>query len=224
MSNSRSFPRYLYGLAICLISVSFASAQTTAPSETRKTSTPYAGDLSIFDTPGRDEKLQINRVMDILNIHPGTTVADIGAGGGWFSVRAARRVGEGGMVYAVDINPAAVQYISQRAEKEKLNNLKTVLSTPDDPKLPPHAIDAVLLLKVYHEVAKPVTLMTNLRASLKPDAKIGIIDRNGDAENHGVNRDIVIREMQRAGYRLVQQEDFVKSDRVDYFLVFSVKR
>jgi predicted methyltransferase len=80
-------------------------APAAAPGEHRKTSEPYTGDLSIFDSPGRDERLQVSRVMDILGITAGKTVADIGAGSGWFTVRAARRVGEGGVVYAVDINP-----------------------------------------------------------------------------------------------------------------------
>ena len=92
------------------------AAQQTAP---RKTSTPYTGDLSIFDSPGRDERLQINRVMDILAIAPGKTVADIGAGSGWFTVRAARRVTETGSVYAVDINPEATRYIDKRAAERR---------------------------------------------------------------------------------------------------------
>src|ERR1700730_14362371 len=89
--------------------------------EPRKTSTPYTGDLSVFDSPGRDERLQINRVMDILEITSGKTVADIGAGSGWFTVRAARRVGDHGAVYAVDINPEATSYIDKRAQKEGLH-------------------------------------------------------------------------------------------------------
>ncbi len=197
------------------------SQTAAAPAENRKTSTPYTGDLSIFESPGRDERLQINRVMDILNIHAGTTVADIGAGSGWFTVRAARRVGDAAVVYAVDINPEAIRFITDRAQKEGLHNVKTVLSKPDDPMLPLHSVDAVLLLKTYHEVSRPVTLLTNLRAYLKPDAKVGIIDRNGNGEDHGVNRKVVIREAQQAGYRLVQKEDFVKGDKMDYFLVFS---
>src|SRR5882757_10940821 len=100
------------------------SQNPVPPTEHRKTSQPYAGDLSIFDSPGRDERLQINRVMDILGIGPGKTVADIGAGSGWFTVRAARRVGESGVVYAVDINPASIRYVSERAKKEKLTNVK----------------------------------------------------------------------------------------------------
>lgn len=189
-------------------------------SENRKTSTPYTGDLSIFDSPGRDQRLQINRVMDTLGITPGKNVADIGAGSGWFTVRAARRVTETGHIYAVDINPEAIHYIENRAKKEKLNNVKTILSHPDDPLLPKDIIDAVLLLKTYHEVAAPVTLLRNLCPALRPGAKVGVIDRNGNGEDHGVNSDVVIREASEAGYKLTGQYDFVKPDKVDYFLVF----
>src|SRR5579863_1991366 len=98
-------------------------AQGTAAPAQRKTSEPYTGDLSIFDSPGRDERLQISRVMDILGIGPGKSVADIGAGSGWFTVRAARRVGGNGLVYAVDINPEAVRYIGEHTKKEHLQNV-----------------------------------------------------------------------------------------------------
>jgi ubiquinone/menaquinone biosynthesis C-methylase UbiE len=200
-----------------------ASSQIAAGPDTdnRKTSTPYTGDLSIFDSPGREERLQIDRVMNILGIASGKTVADIGAGSGWFTVRAARRVGDSGVVYAVDINPDAIQYIASRAKKENLHNVQPTLGKPDDPLLPAK-VDAVLLLKTYHEVAQPITLLRNLRASLAPGARVGVIDRNGNGENHGVAKDIVIREANQAGYRLLQQYDFVK-DGMDYFLVFETK-
>ena len=188
----------------------------------RKTSEPYTGDLSIFETPGRDERLQINRVMDILGIQTGKSVADVGAGSGWFTVRAAKRV-RNGTVYGVDINPETVHYITERAGKEQLSNVKTILSKPDDPMLPPNSVDAVLLLKTYHEVAHPVELLRNLRAALRTGAKLGIIDRNGNGENHGVGSDVVIREAQEAGYRLAEKYDFVKGDNVDYFLVFTTR-
>jgi ubiquinone/menaquinone biosynthesis C-methylase UbiE len=199
---------------------SAATAPTTPSSQQRKTSEPYTGDLSIFDSPGREDRLQINRVMDILGIASGKAVADIGAGSGWFTVRAARRVGAGGLVYAVDINPEAIRYVGARARKEQLQNVKTILSQPENPLLPASSVDAVLLLKTYHEVAQPVTLLQKLRAALRPDAKVGIIDRNGNGENHGVNRDVVIREAKGAGYKLLEQYDFVKADQMDYFLVF----
>jgi len=212
-------------IVVLLLSFSCVTApsQSTATqqSDHRKTSTPYTGDLSIFDSPGRDERLQINRVMDILGIGPGKTVADIGAGSGWFTVRAAKRVGDTGTVYAVDINPEAIRYINSRIRKENLHNIKPIFGKPDNPLLP-GTVDAVLLLKTYHEVAQPITLLRNLRASLTAGAKVGVIDRNGDGENHGVAQDVVIREANEAGYQLLEQYDFVK-DGMDYFLVFGAK-
>ena len=74
--------------------------------------------------------------MKILGVSPGTVVADIGAGSGWYTVRAAKRVTETGLVYAVEINPEAIRYINQRIQKEHLHNVKTILSKPDDPLLP----------------------------------------------------------------------------------------
>jgi len=220
VSKLRSLSRLLL-----LFVASALAAQNATPAQppTRPTSPPYTGDLSIFDSPGREQRLQIDRVMDILQIAAGKAVADIGAGSGWFTVRAARRVAAGGTVYAVDINPEAIHYIDARARKESLANVKTVLSKPDDPLLPSGAVDSVLLLKTYHEVADPVKLLENLRQALKPGARLGIIDRNGNGTNHGVSSKIVIEEAARAGFRLLGTYDFVKADGVDYFLVFTLQ-
>ena len=223
MLSLRSFvlALYLVSRAVSCMAQSPAQDSTAAPAQQRKTSEPYTGDLSIFDSPGREERLQIQRVMDILGVQPGKAVADIGAGSGWFTVRAAKRVGGDGQVYAVDINPEAIRYIGTRAQKERLQNVKTILSKTDDPLLPAKSVDAVLLLKTYHEVATPVALLQNLRAALRPGAKVGIIDRNGNGEDHGVGHDVVIREAKEAGYRLLEQYDFVKADKMDYFMVFT---
>jgi ubiquinone/menaquinone biosynthesis C-methylase UbiE len=198
---------------------------TTAAQESqRKTSTPYSGDLSIFDYPDREQKLHIDQVMDALGIKPGKNVADIGAGSGWFTVRAARRVTATGRVYAVEINPEAIRYIKERAEKEKLTNVQTVMGKGDSPELPPDSVDAVLMLKTYHEIAKPVDLLRNLRPALKTGARVGIIDREGNGENHGVQKKVVLREAEQAGYRLVEEhDDWVKADRMDYFVIFVAK-
>ncbi len=197
-----------------------AQTPATQPPPTHPTSTPYTGDLSVFEEANRDQKLQIDRVMDTLKLHPGSTVADIGAGGGWFSVRAARRVSPGGTVFAEDINPHAVDAIHDRAVKENLPNIAAVLGTPDDPKLPANSLDAALMLRVYHEVAHPPTLLANLRASIKSGALLGVIDHPGNGSDHGINADVVIAEVQRSGFRLVHQYDFTKADQNDYFLVF----
>jgi SAM-dependent methyltransferase len=189
----------------------------------RPTSQPYTGSLSIFEDPQREEKLQINRVMDLLKIKEGSAVADIGAGSGWFSVRAARRVGSTGAVYAVDINRDYLSHIEERARKEGLPQVRTILGREDDPLLPAHSTDAVLILKTYHEIAEPVRLMKNLRAALREGAAVGIIDRNGRGDDHGLDSPVVVKELERAGYRLVESYDFVKPDGMDYFLIFRVK-
>ena len=196
---------------------------TQPPAKQRPTSNPYTGDLSIFEYPDRDKKLQVDRVMDLLGIMAGKNVADIGAGSGWFTVRAARRVGPTGAVLAEDINPGSIEYIGKRVQKEDLTNVRTVLGGPDDPRLPTGSVDAVLMLKVYHEIAHPVTAMQKLKASLHTGAKVGIIDKNGTGANHGVNQSVVVKEMGEAGYRLVGTYDFTKADGEDYFLIFTAK-
>jgi len=186
----------------------------------RPTSKAYTGELSIFEDPKRDEKLQPGRIMDNLGIKEGSNVADIGAGSGWFTVRAARRVGNGGIVYAVDINRDYLGYIDSRSKREGLANIRVILGKEDDPLLPAKGVDAVLLLKTYHEVAQPIRLLKRTRESMRPGALLGIIDRNGKGDDHGLDKDVVIKEAARAGFVLVNQYDFVKPDNVDYFLVF----
>src|ERR1700739_2316009 len=131
----------MFGIRVIILALYFLSnvapcvSQDPAPAppeQQRKTSEPYTGDLSIFESPGRGERLQITRVMDILGITAGKSAADIGAGSGWFTVRAAKRLGGTGLVYAIDINPEATRYIAQRGDKEKLQNIKTILSKPTE--------------------------------------------------------------------------------------------
>lgn len=190
----------------------------------RETSDPYTGDLSIFEDESRERNLQIGRVMDILGIREGSAVADIGAGSGWFTVRAARRAGASGAVYAVEINQEYLNHIEQRARRENLPNIRTVLGREDDPNLSRASVDAVLILKTYHEISEPVRVMRRLRPALREGARVGIIDRNGDGDDHGIDRDVVVREMERAGYSLTEEHDFVKPDGMDYFLVFQARR
>jgi len=190
----------------------------------RPTSEPYTGELAIFEEPEREKNLQIDRVMDILRISEGKTVADIGAGSGWFTVRAANRVGKKGRVFAVEINQEYINYINDRAKKTNLANINTVLGKTDDPLLPKGSADAVLILKTYHEIAEPVRFMKNLRVGLRRDALVGIIDRNGDGDDHGITKETVVEEAKRAGFTLKEEFDFVKPDGMDYFLVFQLQK
>lgn len=216
--------RFVAAVLVWVALGGYASSQA-APRQPqqRATSKPYAGDLSIFEYPDRDKKLQIDRVMDLLGITTGKNVADIGAGSGWFTVRASKRVGATGAVLAEDINPLAIEYIGKRVEKESISNVRTVLGQPDDPMLPGGSVDAVLLLKVYHEIAHPVVFMKKLRPALREGAKVGIIDKNGNGANHGLDHGVVEKEMGEAGFQLVSTYDFTKADGQDYFMIFVVR-
>ncbi|MCY7377612.1 MAG: class I SAM-dependent methyltransferase [Pyrinomonadaceae bacterium] len=219
------------GLTACqtaqLSSLETSAAVTPTPtpnkadgSINRPTSEPYTGDLSIFESEDRAENLQIDRVMDILKIAEGKSVADLGAGSGWFSTRAAKRVGAKGKVFAVEINQEYINYINDRAKKENFTNIQTVLGTEDNPKLPDGSVDAVLILKTYHEIGQPIKVLENLRKALKKDALLGIIDKNGKGDDHGIDKAQVIEEAKRAGFALKEEFDFTKADGMDYFLVF----
>ncbi len=210
--------RLIASLALALLLAGPHTVPQPAPQH--PTSEPYAGDLSIFEYKDRDKKLQPGRVMDLLGLHPGSAVADIGAGSGWFTVRAAARVAPNGEVLAEDINPAAVKAIHDRAGRDKLTDVQTVLGTPDDPKLPPNSVDAVLMLKVYHEIAHTDVFLRNLKPALRAHGRLGIIDRNGTGADHGLDEPVVVRELTAAGFHKVGRYDFTKADGQDYFLLF----
>jgi len=232
---SSIFMRGMHGASLCVLLLTFvfsgfaqAQQQETrrgdrTDSVARPVSDPYTGALSIFEDAERADKLQINRVMDILRVREGASVADIGAGSGWFTVRAARRVGTTGQVHAVEINKEFLNHITERARRERLGNIRGVLGKEDDPLLPAKSVDAVMILKTYHEIAEPVRMLKNLRAALKSGARVGIIDRNGAGDDHGIDRQRVVEEAARAGYKLAEEYDFVKPDGMDYFLVFEEK-
>ena len=113
---------------------------------------------------------------------------------------------------------------STSANKRKICRIfETVPGAEDDPKLPKNTVDAVLILKTYHEFSEPIKVLKNLLPSLKENALIGIIDRNGEGSDHGIKKEMVIEEMKRAGYTLKEEHDFVKADGMDYFLVFQAK-
>ena len=209
----------LITIALAAASLLPSRAQTPAPAE-HPTSQPYTGDLNIFEEPNRDKLLQTDRVLDTLHLHAGSTVADIGAGGGWFSVRAARRVGPEGRVFAEDINQHAIDTIRDRAEREHLPQITPVLGTPDDPKLAPDSLNAVLMLRVYHEVAHPPSLLGALQRALKAGGRLGVIDHAGNGADHGINAEVVRREVERAGFHYVGLYDFPKADQNDYMIVF----
>ena len=179
-------------------------------------------DLGMLEGPDRDAWQQPERVMDALAIADGATVADLGAGGGWFTVRLARRVGPNGLVYAEDIQPQMIESISRRVTREGLANVQTILGTPSDPKLPP-ALDAVLIVDTYPEIADPITLLRNVASSLRANGRLGIVNHKLDGGGPGpplaerAEPETVIDDATRAGLQLLTKENFL---RYQYLLVF----
>ena len=169
-------------------------------------------DLGLLEGPDRDLWQKPDLIMDALKIAEGSVVAEIGAAGGWFTVRLARRVGPNGRVYAEDIQPQMIDVISRRVKRENLQNVVPVLGTPSDPRMPP-GVDAALIVETFHEMEDPIALLKNLVPSLKPQALVGIVDYKPGAGGPGprpderVDPELEIRTAAAAGLRLVRRED-----------------
>jgi len=168
-------------------------------------------DLGLLEGADRDQWQKPEEIMDALKIAEGSLVADLGAGGGWFTVRLARRVGPTGLVYAEDIQPLMLEAIKRRVQRENLANVHTVLGTPRDSRLP-KGLDAVLIVGAYHEMEDPVTLLKNAADSLKPQGRIGVVDFSAGAGGPGpepdqrVDAETVIRGATAASLEVISRE------------------
>jgi ubiquinone/menaquinone biosynthesis C-methylase UbiE len=164
--------------------------------------------------------------MDALGVGEASFVADLGAGGGWFTIQLAGRVGPNGLVLAEDIQRPMIQAIKIRVDRMGLKNVTTVLGTATDARLPV-PVDAVLSVDAYHEMEQPVALLRNVAKSLKPTGRIGIVDFTKDGGGPGpameerVDPERVIRDAQAAGLVLRSRETFLK---YQYMLVFENPR
>jgi len=151
----------------------------------------------------RDRAGEAERVMDLLGVRSGMTVADIGAGNGYYTVRLAKRVGPEGRVFAEDIVPAYVDRLKGRVEAERLGNVTVTLGAPHDPKLPTGEADLALLMHMYHEVEQPFGLLWHLHAALKPGGRVAVVDMNRPTNRHGTPPALLRCEMAALGYRQV---------------------
>ena len=174
-----------------------------------------------FDDPARDAWQKPHEVIGALALRADAKVADIGAGTGYFTVRLAHMTPRG-RVYAVDIEPDMVKYVTQRAEREHLANVRALLATPSDPRLP-EKVDRVLIVDTYHHIGEREAYFRNLRRYLRPGAEVAIIDFTpqspmGPPPSERIGREQVEREMQQAGYRLVRAPELLDHQ---YLLVFA---
>jgi SAM-dependent methyltransferase len=151
----------------------------------------------------RDALNEDGEIGRLLKIKPGMTVADIGAGSGYHTVRLSPRVGPTGTVIAEDVTPDYLAALAKRIEQLKLSNVKLALGEPHDPRLPASSLDAAILVHMYHEIAQPYAFLYNLAPALKPSARIGIVDQERPTPEHGTPIELLRCELAAVGYRAI---------------------
>lgn len=206
-------------LVACVSAVTLLGAQ-------RPSHTPLfkPEDLGILESPDRNEWQQAERIMDALAIGEASKVADVGAGGGWFTIRLAQRVGPNGRVFAEDVQPQMIESTKRRVANQGMSDRVTfILGTTEDPQLPT-GLDAILVVDTYPAFDRPVEILKLLGSSLSPNGRLGIVDFKKDGVGgpgpplaERIDQAEVKRAAQAAGLRLVREETFL---RYQYFLVF----
>ena len=153
------------------------------------------------DEKTRDLHQEAKRVMDLLGIKSGVRVADIGAGRGYYIVRLLARLGPDATIYATDVDADHIKELQARLKSKGIGGVKVVLGSPNDPNVPPAAIDVAILAHVYHEIGNPYEFMYRLHRSLAVDARVGILDLDRPTESHGTPPKLLRCELGALGYR-----------------------
>lgn len=165
------------------------------------------GGVPWLERPERDSEERPQLMIDALEIKPGQTIADLGAGSGYYSVRIAPLVGQQGEVLAIDVEPRMLRIISERAKQAGAANITTVLSTASDPNLPANSVDLLFMVDVYHELAFPFEMMVKVREALKPGGRVALVEYRAEDPKvmikavHKMSERQVVRELEAAGFR-----------------------
>lgn len=166
----------------------------------------------------RDRLREAERVMEMAGVTPGMTVADIGAGEGYYTVRLAARVGDKGRVVAQDVVPQVRDKLAERVLREQLDNVSVKLGGPADPKLPENSFDRVFLVHMYHEIAEPLEFLWRLWPSLRAGGQVIIVDAERKTQDHGTPIKLLECELKATGYRLIEQRPMPQN--AIYFAAF----
>lgn len=169
----------------------------------------------------RDSVGEFETVTRLADVRPRMSIADIGAGEGYYTVRLAPMVGNKGRVLAEDIVPATIRALAQRVQRERLDNVALKLGQPNDPQLPPASFDRVFMIHMYHEIARPSEFLWNLRAALKRDGRVVVVDADRPTERHGTPPRMLLCEFAAVGYGLVRFERLPDSE--SYFAQFEAR-
>ena len=206
---------------LALLAAVGASAAAQTPTAHARLFPPEQ--LNQLEGPDRDEWQQPDRVMDALGIADGSRVADLGAGGGWFTERLAHRVGPNGIVFAEDIQPAMIEAIERRKKSRSLANVRPSLGTAEDPRLPA-GLHAVLMVDTYPQLQNPIGVLKHVAKSLTANGALGIVDFKPDGgggpgplKEERLDPQVIVRDAATAGLVLRRHETFL---RYQYLLVF----
>ena len=168
----------------------------------------------------RDRVGEAEAVMELAGIVPGMSVADIGAGEGYYTIRLSRAVGEGGRVLAQDIVPETRDSLARRVQRETLDNVSVRLGEAADPRLPPQSFDRIFMVHMYHEVTEPYQFLWNLRDGLKQGGEIVVVEAERPIERHGMPIALLDCEFASVGMERIRTAELPSSDA--YFAAFRI--
>jgi len=180
--------------------------------------------IAMLEDPARDAYQKPHEVLTALDLKEGETIADIGAGAGYFSFRFARHVGSSGRVYAVDVNPDMIVHMNRQIRDLGLDNVRTILASPDDPLLPDHSVDRFFICETWHHIENHAQYLALMKEMLKPGGQVIVIDFQkkelpvGPPMEMKASREDVMHEFEQSGFRLAREHTLLP---YQYFLVFA---
>lgn len=207
-------------LALALLAACDEKPKEPGPDDFPRAQRPVAplGVSAIGDEDARDQAGEAESVMAYAGVMPGMTVADIGAGEGYYTVRLARKVGNKGRVLAEDIVAPIRDRLAQRVERERLDNVSVKLGEPHNPKLPENSFDRVFMVNMYHEIQQPYSFLWYVRPSLKAGGQIVVVDNEKPTDQHGTPPRLLMCEFAAVGYRRTMFKELPRSG--SYFAMF----
>ncbi len=209
------------GMALLLLGACRGAPEASDFPSAQRDVAPIVGQA--FSTEdARDRVGEAEEVMRLAEVGPGMSVADIGAGNGYYTVRLAPLVGPEGRVLAEDIIPATRDRLAQRVQRENLDNVAVMLGTPADPTLPAGSFDRIFLVHMYHEVTEPYEFLWNLLEGLKPDGRVIVVDSDRPVKRHGMPPGQLMCEFAALGMIPTKVERLTHADA--YFVAFRAAR
>lgn len=161
----------------------------------------------------RDKVHQPEKVMELVGVRPGMVIGEVGAGKGYFTFKLSDRVGRSGKIYANDINENVLRSVRERCERDGITNIETIRGEVAAPLFPESALDMVFIVNAFHDLAQPVALLNNLIPSLKPGARVVILDRDPakyrDSYGHFLTKDEVLEKIEASDFELDRVETFL---------------